>query len=365
MTTTTMKTAKSEPQLAAASPTSICIGRRAALVGTLSLACGRAPAKAVAATSPPPLRYSGQLEDYVPAAGLRWLVRGSPAKLAESQSFRPALELLITPERLRTVAQTTGFALETLPRGVIAGFDLGTLYLAELPTAAAAQARARFASRQIHEPSERTPDPNIVVLSGMSEGVPVGLVTIDNRVVAYGVGDPMLCRVVEAYARGKLKAKRAFQGAALAGVEAETAGALVAAHVPGPFAERWQNVAGGLLSITTALSAKLIPTSSERATLEVTLHGDFEGSSAGERLRSTYMSVASSSTGTLLGLGAALEARTVTNAQSDRVTLMVPLPLTEIAKGARAVTSGDLDDIFRLSSSSPAVSAPTSAPELR
>jgi len=317
------------------------------------------------AAPPAPSRYTGQLEDYVPAAGLRWLVRGSPAKLAESQSFRAALQLLLSKERLQAVAQTTGFALETLPRGVIAGFDLGTLYLAELPSTTAHDARAHFTSRQIHEPTQRNPDPNVVVLSGMNEGLPIGLVTIDDRVVAYGVGDPMLCRVVEAYARGKLKAKTAFHGAALDGLEAESAGAPLAAYVPGPFAERWQNAAGGLLSIATALSAKLTPTSKDHAMLEITLHGDFAGSNAAERLRSTYMSVASSSTGGLLGLGAALDARTVTNAQSDRVTLMVPLPLTEIAKGARAVTSGDLDDIFRLSPTSDGVSSPTSEPELR
>jgi hypothetical protein len=352
----------------ATNPPSPLIGRRAALVGTLSLACMRTPAKAAAPAPPPTPRYSGQLEDYVPAAGLRWLLRGSPAKLAESQSFRPALDLLLSPERLRAVAQTTGFALETLPHGVIAGFDLGTLYLAELPAPTAAQARARFISRQIHEPGQRTPDPNVVVLTGMNEGVPMGLVTIDERVVAYCVGDPMLCRVVEAYARGKLKAKRAFQGAALAGLQAESSGALLAAHVPGPFTERWQNAAGGLFSIATALSATLKPTSAGHALLELTLHGDFTASSAAERLRSTYMSVASSSTGTLLGLGAALDVRTVTSAQSDHVTLMVPLPLTEIARGAHAVTSGDLDDIFRLSPASPRVSAPTSPtspPELR
>ena len=344
------------------------IGRRAALVGTLSLACTRTPPRAAAPATPAPLRYSGQLEDYVPAAGLRWLLRGSPAKLAENQSFRPALDFLLSPERLRAVAQTTGFALETLPHGVIAGFDLGTLYLAELPAPTAAQARARFISRQIHEPGQRTPDPNVVVVTGMNEGIPVSLITIDDRVVAYGVGDPMLGRVVEAYARGKLRAKRAFQGAALAGLDTETQGTLLSAHVPGPFAERWQNAAGGLFAIATALSATLRPTSAGHATLEFTLHGDFTDSSAAERLRSTYMSVASSATGTLLGLGAALDVRTVTSAQSDRVTLMVPLPLTEIAKGAHAVTSGDLDDIFRLSPASPRVTAPTSPtspPELR
>jgi hypothetical protein len=351
-------------------PPSFRIGRRAALVGTLSLACTRTPAKTAKAPAPAPLRYSGRLEDYVPAAGLRWLLRGSPAKLAESQSFRPALDLLFSRERRRGVAQTTGFALETLPHGLIAGFDLGTLYLAELPGRTAAEARARFVSRQIREPGQRTPDPNVVVLTGMSEGIPTGLVTIDDRVVAYGVGDPMLCRVVEAYARGKLKAKRAFQGAALAGLESESGNddAMLAAHVPGPFPEQWQNAAGGLLAIATALSATLRPTSAGHALLELTLHGDFTDSSAAERLRSTYMSVASSSTGTLLGLQSALDVRTATSAQSDRVTLMVPLPLTEIAKGAHAVTSGDLTDIFRVSPVSPRVTAPTSptsTPDLR
>lgn len=341
------------------------VGRRAALLGALSLACAREPAKAPARAKPPTPRYSGKLEDYVPAAGLRWLVRLAPAKLAESQSFRPALELFITKERLEAVAKTTGFALETLPRAVIAGFDLGTLYLAELPRATAAQARAHFAARQIHGAPPRTPDPNIVVLSGLSEGIPTSLVTLDDRVVAYGSGDPMLCRVVEAYARGKLKAKTAFNGAALAGLEPESEGALAAAYLPGPFDDRWQNAAAGLVAITTAVSAKLTATSADHAALELSLHGDFADSDAEERLRSTYMSVASSSTGTLLGLGAALDVRTVTNEQSDRVTLMVPLPLTQIAKAARATTNGDLSDLFRPSALNALVPTPTSSPGIR
>lgn len=348
-----------------ARPASARVGRRAALVGTLSLACTRpAPQAAEKPHSLPP-SYSGSLEDYVPAAGLRWLLRGAPAKLAESQSFRPALDVLFTSERLRAAATTTGFSLEDLPHGVIAGFDLGTLYLAELPSATAAQARARFAARQIHDVKERRPHPNIVVITGLNQGMPIALVTIDERVVAYAVGDPMLYRVVEGYARGKLKAKRAFEGAALQGLQSETAEAPLAAYVPGPFDERWRDAAGGLLGITTALSAKLVPTSAGHARLELALHGDFAGSNAAERLRSTYMSVASSSTGTALGLGNALEARTVTNMQSDRVALMVPLPLTAIATGARAVTSGDLADILRLTPSNASGPAPTSSPETR
>jgi hypothetical protein len=301
----------------------------------------------------------------VPAAGLRWLVRGYPAKLAENQSFREPIDTLVSSERLRAVARTSGFALETLVSGAIAGFDLGTLYLAELPTASAAEARARFEARQIRAVSKRSPDPNIVVLSGISGGVPVGLVTIDERVLAYGVGDPMLCRVVEAYARGKLKAKRAFEGAALRGLDSETEGAPIAAYVPGPFDERWQGAAAGLLSITTAISAKLVPTLPGRGRLELSLHGDFEGSSAEERLRSTYMSVASSSTGALLGLETALDARTLTSSKNDVVTLQVPLPLTEIAQRMRAVTSGDLAEILKLSPSGSGIATPTSSPDSR
>lgn len=348
--------------LATSSP---LIARRAALVGALSVACSRGAPVTTPAPAPAPPRYSGKLEDYVPAAGLRWLLRGSPAKLAESQSFRPALDALVTRDRLRAVAETTGFALDTLPHAVIAGFDLGTLYLVELPSATAAQARARFKARQIHDARERRPDPNVVVLTGINQGIPIGLVTIDDRVVAYGVGDPMLCRVVEGYARGKLKAKRAFEGAALQGLQSETDGALIAAHVPGPFDEQWQGAAGGLLAITTAVSAKLLPTSAGRASLELALHGDFADSNASERLRSAYMSVASSSTGSALGLGSALDARCVTNLQNDRVALMVPLPIIEIASGARAVTSGDLADILRISAPRTPAPAPTSSPDTR
>jgi hypothetical protein len=329
------------------------------------MACAPAQPAAPARPAPPPSRYSGKLEDYVPAAGLRWLVRGSPAKLAESQSFRPAVELLFSKERLRAAAQVNGFALESVTRGLIAGFELGTLYLAELPVSGAAQARARFEARQIHQPSKRVPDPNIVVLSGISEGVPVGLVTLDDRVVAYGVGDPTLWRVVEAYARGKLHAKRAFEGAALAGQASESEGAVLAAHVPGPFDERWQGAAGGLLEVATSLSARLTPTGPERALLQLILHGDFKDSNAAERLHATYMSVAGSSTGTLLGLSGALDARVELSAGSDRVTLSVPLPITEIAKGARAATNADLTEIFRLSGPRAGDPIPTLAPDSR
>ncbi|HKY39362.1 MAG TPA: hypothetical protein VJN18_25665 [Polyangiaceae bacterium] len=291
-------------------------------------------------------------------------MRGSPAKLAKSESFRPAIDVVFSAERLRAIAQATGFALETLPYGLIAGFDLGTLYLAELPGPTAAEARARFEARQILEATKRAPDPNVVVLSGTSAGVPLGLVTIDDRVVAYAVGDPMLCRVVEAYARGKLKAKTAFEGAALVGQAGDSRDFPISAHVPGPFDERWHSAAGGLLGIATSLSGKLAEAGADRVRFELTLDGDFGQSNAVERLRATYMSVAASSTGTLLGLGSSLDPQLFSNEPNDHIVLRVGLKLSDVARGARAAASADLAEIFRLSGSAPTEPNSTPPPTL-
>ncbi len=214
-------------------------------------ACHRARAPAPSLRS----RYSGRLEDYVPAAGLRWLVQGSPAKLAESQSFRPGLDLLFTPERLRATAQTTGFALDTLARGVIAGFDLGTLYLAELPAATAA--RPEPALRRVRSTSRPSaaPIPTSSCSAGSAKACRSDSSPSTIESSAYAVGDPLLCRVVEAYARGKLKAKRAFEGAcprrARRRKQGRAAGGLPS---PGRFRSVGKMAAGGLLSIATALS---------------------------------------------------------------------------------------------------------------
>lgn len=283
----------------------------------------------------------------MPAAGLRWLARFAPTELTGSPSFRPALDLLFTTERRKAFAATTGFELDSLSQGLIAGFDLGTLYLAELPTATAARARALFDRRQLRGASARTPDAGITVLSGIAGATPIALVTLDERVVAYGAGDPQLCRIVEAFALGKLKARTAFQGAALRGLDPRPRLAPVSVHVPGPFTERWQEAAGGLGSVATALTAQLTPKGDAHALLELTLHGDFSQPGAAERLRATYMSVAQSSTGALLDLGSASQ---VEVEQTDEtIRLRVVLPLTRLAQGIHSATSGDLEEILRLS----------------
>jgi hypothetical protein len=75
--------------------------------------------------------------------------------------------------------------------------------------------------------------------------------------------------------------------------------------------------------------------------------------------------VAGSSTGVLLGLARALEAKAELSANGDRVTLAVPLPITEIAKGARAAANADLTEIFGLPKASRVDDTPTLAPDSR
>jgi hypothetical protein len=123
------------------------------------------------------------------------------------------------------------------------------------------------------------------------------------------------------------------------------------------------------LSVATALSAKLVPNGPERASLELAIDGDFGDGNAAERLQATYMSVAASSTGALLGLSHSLDAHTNANEANDHIVLRAQLELTNIARGARAATSADLDEIFRLSPVTPSTQTaplpPTSAPQLR
>jgi hypothetical protein len=74
------------------------------------------------------------------------------------------------------------------------------------------------------------------------------------------------------------------------------------------------------------------------------------------------MSVAASSTGALLGLGQSLDAQVKANEANDHIVLRVQLKLSDIARGARAATSADLDEIFRLSPVAPSTQTPPLAP---
>jgi hypothetical protein len=73
----------------------------------------------------------GALTDFVPAAGLRWLVSGSPRYFLQHPALAGTRERWLTAQRLNDFAQATAVDLRNTERALIAGFDLGTLYLVD------------------------------------------------------------------------------------------------------------------------------------------------------------------------------------------------------------------------------------------
>jgi hypothetical protein len=93
------------------------------------------------------------LTDFVPAAGLRWMVVGRPRALARHPSLAPAISLLLPKERLDAFSAGSGVDLRQLEYGLAAGFDYATLYLASPPTRRSG--RKRFRSRLLRSREAR------------------------------------------------------------------------------------------------------------------------------------------------------------------------------------------------------------------
>jgi hypothetical protein len=79
----------------------------------LALACGCSHPRTLTQTnrlSPLPALHQGPLTDYVPAAGLRWLLVGQPKSLAQSPELLTETNRLLSKERLDAFATSSGVA---------------------------------------------------------------------------------------------------------------------------------------------------------------------------------------------------------------------------------------------------------------
>jgi hypothetical protein len=319
-----------------------------AIAACLASACARStePAAPARAVKPGPPLHDGPLTDFVPAAGLRWLLVGEPQKIAESPAFRSSVSLLLPPDHLQTFAKGSGVVLEQVPSGAIAGFDLGTLYLFVPPPSAASAIVARFRERIVGGERVDTPHPLVTRVSGVIGEHPQALVSIEERLVAIAVGDPTLARVVEAFARKKLhQSPPALRGAALSQLAAPAAEAVAAFYAPGPFEGDWARAARGLLADAVALSLTLIPTGPEQVRAQLELAGDFPASGADD-LAAGFQDLAQSSTGKLLALDQISEPRV--REREGRLILDVDLALAPIARGLRAAVIADVWEILDL-----------------
>jgi hypothetical protein len=283
----------------------------------------------------------------VPAAGLRWLVVGSPKALFAEPELSRNIALVMPPERLDGFAHSTGIRLDRLVMGAIAGYDFGTLYLAEIEGPEAARIRALFSAKLVEGGVAKNKEGLHRIVGTTASGGVRALVTVGDRYAAFASGDATLARIVEAYAENRLRSPTVLHGAGLRELGPRRSDVLASFLAPGPFSGEWGAAAGGVVASAHAVSidASKGPQGRLRATL--TLAGDWdEVDGALEKLEVAWKELRESPTGRLLGLDEAtgLEAKL----DLQHLTLSADLPVGPLARGLRDATSADVREILEL-----------------
>lgn len=300
---------------------------------------------------------------YVPAAGLRWLVDARPARIFRDSALRPAVDGVVSPERVDAFAKVTGIDLRTLEQVVVAGYDLGTLYVTSLPSPDGGRVRARFEARLTAGALVKHPRPALYRIAGTRGGEPRALVSVDDRVFAVAVGDLTLARVAEAYAERRLKSPSALHGAALAELPAPPSDALAVLYAPGPFVDAWASAAHGLLNTALALDLAVRPGRGTTIPVVLTAVGDWDGGDTGDRLDGAWADLSANSTGRLLGLDRAKNVSSV--AHLHQLTWSADLDGPQLTAGLRAATAINVSEMFEVQGGTPTGSPADSPPNQR
>jgi len=330
----------------------------------LTAACASACAAPAATPIAPPIAalpakplHRGPLTDFISSAGLRWLLLIKPREVLAQPELGQAILRIIPSQRFDAFAESSGVDLRVLPEAAIAGFPYSTLYVAELPNGVAENARARFAERLLAGAVTKRPHPGLTRITGVIGQTPETLLTIDERLLAVAVGDPVQVKIAEAYAEERLKhSPPALRGAALSALPELAANNVAVLFAPGPFADEWQRAAGGLLQSTVAIAITVQPTANGKVATTLYLAGAWQDSAddAARRLSVAWATFARSSAGRLFELNDVAEVST----SPDMLRLRVELELAALVRGLRASVLADLSQILNL----PPRSAPEKAP---
>ena len=314
----------------------------------MSAGCGAPPPpKPVPEITEAPL-HEGPLTDYVPAAGLRWMVVGSPRQLARHPSLRPAIGLLLPDTRLDAFAQGSGVELRNTEHALVAGFDYATLYVVEPPNAA--RVEERFRARLVTEPAVVRPHPRVARVRGLVGKTPQTLLRVDDRLIAVSVGSATPARVVELFALEKLeKSPPALRGAALSTLPKDLGNAPLRFYAPGPFGQEWTRGARGLLAAAVAVGARVQPLPNGRVEVAIFVTGDWSKTAieATSGLLAAWEDLANSGTGRLLGLKEPVSPARV-DLKGDVLELRVELDAMTLARGLRAAVEADVWEILDL-----------------
>lgn len=332
--------------------------RRLALALCLLLLCAACSGQVSPRPPPPPAApaaplHDGPLSDYVPAPSLRWLVLAEPRRIAEAPGFLPLLRPLIDGEGFDAFAAKNGFDLRSAPGVLVAGFDLGTLYVlpAEGRDAVIAE---RFRERLLGGVKEAHPHPRLTRITGVAGATPESLLRADDQLVAIATGDPQLVRVVEGYLLGRFrKTPSALRGAALAPLGDFAEDAPLRIFFPGPFGE--EDVPGVLRNalLGTATSAALAVSfreTPEAAPLELELRlalcGDFgDEAEARSRLEDAWTSITAGSAARWFGLHRPLRPASIT-ASPDRLELSASFDAEKLLTALYGAARAELAELF-------------------
>jgi hypothetical protein len=263
------------------------------------------------------------------------------------------LEPLLPEKRLELYAQETGIDLRNLSRALIAGFDLGTLYLAETE-ADLTPATQAFAERLVSGVDFKELHPRLKRISGVVGRTPQSLLRFDGKLIAVAVGDPTTVRIVEAFARGKLqRTKSVFEGAALESFREFSTRAPLTFLAPGPFEGKWMYGAAGLMAAAQGIGISAAPTDRGSVSVTAAIDGPWEDehTHAIARMREAWDGLAQSSTGRLFGLHEPVSPPRVAG-DLQRLTLTVELELSPIINGLHAAVSADVWEMLDLAPTS-------------
>jgi hypothetical protein len=307
-----------------------------------AIACAPRPPVAPATTVAP--LHDGPLTDFVAAAGLRWMAVARLAELAHTPGLSASRDLLFPTARLDAFALATGLDLRETANALAAGYDLGTLYMAETPSESAL-VEARFRDRLLAGATTVSPHPQVKRISGAMGLSPETLVRVDAKWIAVAVGDPTPARAAELFALGRLtRSPPALRGSALSTLPHELDTAPLRFYASGPFSGDWARGARGLLGAALAFGVAAWPEGAELRVRAV-LSGRWEATDAAE-LSSAWTDLSESSMGRLLGLDQPAGEPRVTFAP-DALTFDVRLAIAPLTDGLRAAVAADVWEILR------------------
>jgi hypothetical protein len=315
-----------------------------ALIGCAASVRAVAPPPASRAQEEAPLQL-GALSDFVPAAGLRWLVVGSPSYFAAQPALAGVRERWLTDQRWALFAKATGVDLLRTERALVAGFDLGTLYLADA-SGWVTKPEQPFIERLAGSARVQRTHSAVWRVTGLVGSTPEALVRLDDALVAVAVQDPMLARIVEYRARGRLSGVvPALRGAALSGLPPEflEPGPL-RMYALGPFAEHTLPEGAGMLTAATAIAAA-IGLEGDLLQLRIAIAGSWDSERDREQLSNLWQAVATSPLGRELSLDLP-RSEPVASASGGALVLALQLDAQRVLAGLEQVGAGRLEPLL-------------------